>query len=131
MYSASVCAYPMTTARRHAIPALMLLLATSAVAQPVSEDAELHRAYSQAVRHAIRTHWVLPAEGVTGQCPVLVRQLPGGEVLHAAAHPACAFDEAGRRSVEDAVWAASPLPYHGFERVFASEMRVTVRADGE
>ena len=99
MYSASVCAYPMTTARRHAVPALMLLLATSAVAQPLSEDAELHRAYSQAVRHAIRTHWVLPAEGVTGQCPVLVRQLPGGEVLHVAAHPACTFDEAGRRSV--------------------------------
>ena len=58
-------------------------------------------------------------------------QLPGGEVLHVAAHPACTFDEAGRRSVEDAVWAASPLPYHGFERVFAREMRVTVRADGE
>ena len=109
----------------------MLLLATSAVAQPVSEDADMHRAYSQAVREAIRKHWTPPDARVAGACPVLVRQLPGGEVLHVAAHPACTFDEAGRRSVEDAVWAASPLPYHGFERVFAREMRVTVRADGE
>ena len=121
----------MTVARRHATLAFALLLATSAVAQSVSEDAGLHRAYSQAVRHAIRTHWMPPAEGVAGQCPVLVRQLPGGEVLQVEAHPSCTFDEAGRRSVEDAVWAASPLPYHGFERVFAREMRVTVRADGK
>ena len=62
---------------------------------------------------------------------ILVQGLRVEEAAHAAAHPACAFDEAGRRSVEDAVWAASPLPYHGFERVFAREMRVTVRADGE
>ncbi|KAF1724386.1 TonB C-terminal domain-containing protein [Pseudoxanthomonas japonensis] len=116
---------------RHVVMVLLVLLTTSAYAQPVSEDADLHRAYSQAVRQAIRTHWTPPDAGVTGACPVLVRQLPGGEVLHVEAHHGCAFDEAGRRSVEDAVWAASPLPYHGYERVFAREMRVTVRADGE
>jgi len=117
--------------RRTFAAALVLLFASAATAQPVSEDADLHRAYSQAVRQAIRAHWMPPAAGVTGTCPVLVRQLPGGDVLHVEAHRDCAFDEAGRRSVEDAVWAASPLPYHGYERVFAREMRVTVRADGE
>lgn len=120
-----------TPGRRH-LAALALLLATTvATAQPVSEDADLHRAYSQAVRHAIRTHWQRPDTGVAGACPVLVRQLPGGEVLHVQAHASCTFDEAARQSVEDAVWAASPLPYRGYERVFAREMRVTVHADGE
>lgn len=117
--------------RRTCAAALVLLFANAATAQPVSEDADLHHAYSQAVRQAIRAHWMPPAAGVNGACPVLVRQLPGGDVLHVEAHHGCAFDEAGRRSVEDAVWAASPLPYHGYERVFAREMRVTVRADGE
>ena len=121
----------MPVSRRTCAAALVLLFANAATAQPVSEDADLHRAYSQAVRQAIRTHWTPPAAGVNGACPVLVRQLPGGDVLHVEAHHGCAFDEAGRRSVEDAVWAASPLPYHGYERVFAREMRVTVRADGE
>lgn len=111
--------------------ALLLAGVVSSSAQPVSEDADLHHAYSQAVRQAIRTHWTPPDASVIGACPVLVRQLPGGDVLHVEAHHGCAFDEAGRRSVEDAVWAASPLPYHGYERVFAREMRVTVRADGE
>lgn len=110
---------------------LAWVLASTASAQPASEDGELHRAYSQAVRQAIRAHWMMPERGVSGACPVLVRQLPGGDVLHVEAHLGCTFDEAGRRSVEDAVWVASPLPYHGYERVFAREMRVTVRADGE
>lgn len=111
--------------------ALLLAGGMSSRAQPVSEDADLHSAYSQAVRQAIRTHWTPPDAGVAGACPVLVQQLPGGEVLHVEAHHGCAFDEVGRRSVEEAVWAASPLPYYGYERVFAREMRVTVRADGE
>jgi colicin import membrane protein len=84
--------------------------------------------YYAALADAIRRQWTRPESVRPGQrCPVEIRQIPGGEVVSVEAQPSCPYDALGRRSVEAAVLKASPLPYAGFEDVFARE--VTLRFD--
>ena len=66
--------------------------------------------YMFALRQKIERNWVKPASAVQGvSCTVSVRQLPGGEVVSVVVER-CNGDEAVRRSVEAAVFKASPLP---------------------
>ena len=66
--------------------------------------------YIYAIGQKIVRNWIPPASSVQGlKCVVSVRQLPGGEVVSVVIER-CNGDEAVRRSVEAAVYKASPLP---------------------
>lgn len=75
--------------------------------------------YQSALQQAITDKWTRPDSVAVGtRCRIIIRQLPGGEVLNAEVQPGCPYDEMGKRSVEAAVLKAQPLPYRGFESVF-------------
>lgn len=93
----------------------------------------LHNAsYIAALQAAILRKWTRPESVRIGQeCQVLIRQIPGGEVVSVQVSPDCPYDELGRRSVEAAVLKASPLPYAGYEDVFARDPVFTFRAEDQ
>lgn len=82
-------------------------------------DPNLLGQYQAALQEAILRNWSRPDNVPLGQrCRIVIRQLPGGQVMDAKVDPSCPYDELGRRSVEAAVLKAQPLPYAGFEAVF-------------
>jgi colicin import membrane protein len=87
---------------------------------------DLAARYAAAIQAAVSNQWIRPDSVPLGQrCRVVIRQLPGGEVIDAKVDPSCPYDEAGRRSVEAAVLRAQPLPYRGFEQVFSRTLNFT------
>jgi len=105
--------------------------ATSAPPPPGNNgvDAGLLARYQAALQAAILNQWQRPDSVPLGQrCRITIRQLPGGEVIDVQVSPSCPYDEAGRRSVEAAVLRAQPLPYAGFERVFARQLDLNFEA---
>lgn len=93
-------------------------------------DDGLRGRYAAALQEAIRAKWIRPENIPAGAlCVLRIRQLPGGEVVDAQVEAPCVFDEQGRRSVEAAVLKAQPLPYAGFEPVFARTLTIRFRAD--
>lgn len=84
--------------------------------------------YSQALQLKIESQWTgkPPPPGQT--CRVLVHQMPGGEVLTAEPVEPCGFDDMGRTSLRQAVAAASPLPFSGFEAVFQRQAILIFKA---
>ena len=93
-------------------------------------DQSLLAQYKAALQQAIARRWTRPESVPLGQpCKVAIRQLPGGDVVSAVAEPSCPYDELGRRSVETAVLKASPLPYAGFEDVFARTITFNFQAE--
>lgn len=117
--------------RERAALLVALSLCLSAQAQsPARDEAALVRAYSRALHDAVHAHWQPPdGADVTGVCALVVRQLPGGDVLDVQPHPTCEYDEAGQASVVDAVFQASPLPYRGYETVFSRELRLMFQTE--
>lgn len=80
---------------------------------------DLAARYAAALQAAILRNWTRPESVPLGQrCRIVIRQIPGGEVIEAKVDSSCPYDELGRRSVEAAVLKAQPLPYAGFEPVF-------------
>ncbi|HET6633193.1 MAG TPA: TonB C-terminal domain-containing protein [Rhodanobacteraceae bacterium] len=82
-------------------------------------DSALAAQYAAALTNTITRNWLRPdniPKGVT--CPLRIVQIPGGQVISVTVLPSCPFDEPGRRSVENAVRRAQPLPYNGYESVF-------------
>lgn len=80
-------------------------------------------AYIAALQNAITQNWLRPDNIPTGViCPVDIVQIPGGQVISATVLPSCPFNEVGKRSVQNAVMRASPLPYKGFEKQFQREI---------
>lgn len=99
-----------------------------AAASGGGDDGPLGR-YAAALQDAIRAKWVRPDNIPAGAtCRLVIRQLPGGEVMDAQVSSPCVYDEAGRRSIEAAVLKAQPLPYAGFEKVFRRELTLNFRA---
>ncbi|MCD9027441.1 TonB C-terminal domain-containing protein [Luteimonas sp. BDR2-5] len=97
--------------------ALLAAGGSGAPAAWASDD--LRAGYAAALRAAVQRTWLRPDTLAEGQhCRVLVRQLPGGEVVAVEPLPDCDFDAQARQSLVRAVHRASPLPYAGFERVF-------------
>jgi len=96
--------------------------ADAAASAPPGErgtDPGLLAKYRAALQAAIVQNWRKPDNIPSGQrCKIVIRQLPGGEVIDARVDPSCPYDEQGRREVEAAVLKAQPLPYAGFEPVF-------------
>ena len=92
-------------------------------------DTGLAARYAAALQDAILRNWTRPDTVPIGQeCRIVIRQIPGGEVVSAEVDPSCPYDELGRRSVEAAVLKAQPLPYVGFESVFQRTLRLNFRA---
>ena len=95
------------------------------------DSRSIENAQSQvALKNAILRQWTRPESVRLGQeCQVLIRQIPGGEVVSVEISPSCPYDEQGRRSVEAAILKASPLPYAGFEDVFVRNPVLKFRAE--
>ena len=99
-----------------------------AAASGAGDDGLLGR-YAAALQDAIRSKWIRPDNIPPGAvCRLVIRQLPGGEVMDVQVSSPCAYDESGRRSIEAAVLKAQPLPYSGFEKVFKRELILNFRA---
>ncbi|QNK00186.1 cell envelope integrity protein TolA [Dyella telluris] len=83
-------------------------------------DAGLRAQYLAAIQNTLKQNWVGPDNMPTNQqCLLHIVQLQGGQVVSAKVDSSCPFDEAGRKSVEDAAMRANQLPYKGFESVFS------------
>ena len=96
----------------------------------IKSSAKDRAAYYVATVDAIRRQWTRPDKlSPTIVCPVRITQRRGGEVVDVEVLPTCAYDADARRSVEVAIRKASPLPYAGFEDVFATSMTLRFRAD--
>jgi colicin import membrane protein len=101
---------------------------SDAAASGGGDDGLLGR-YAAALQTAITQKWVRPDNIPSGAvCKLVIRQLPGGEVIDAQVSTPCVYDEAGRRSIEAAVLKAQPLPYAGFEKVFTRQLTLNFRA---
>ncbi|KAF1708640.1 cell envelope integrity protein TolA [Pseudoxanthomonas sacheonensis] len=82
-------------------------------------DEGLLAKYRAAIQSAVSAQWTRPETVPLGtRCRVVIKQLPGGQVMSAEVQPGCAMDQAGQDSLERAVLKAQPLPYRGFESVF-------------
>ena len=93
-------------------------------------DAGLAARYAAALQAAIVVKWTRPDSIPAGAvCRLVIRQLPGGEVMDVKVSSPCAYDEQGRRSIEAAVLKAQPLPYQGFEAVFNRTLTLNFRAE--
>lgn len=86
-----------------------------------AEDQGLRAAYIAALRIAIRQHWQY--DGPKGSCRLTLQQSQGGTVVSVASSN-CALDTVGRRALESAALMAQPLPYVGYESVYADFMDV-------
>jgi uncharacterized protein YecT (DUF1311 family) len=104
---------------------LSALTAVPAAAEPVNQD--LARRYAEAISNSVTSRWLRPDNLAAQSCDVDIVQSPGGDVLSADAAPSCPYDDDGKRSVENAVLRSSPLPYAGYESVFARHLIFTFR----
>ncbi len=85
--------------------------------------------YKYAIDQQIQRYWVKPASAVAGiECVVNVRQLPGGEVVGATIGK-CNGDDAVKRSIEAAVFKASPLPEPEDPTLFDRNLRITFKPE--
>lgn len=90
---------------------------------------DLSAKYAAAIQQKVSGQWTRPDSVPLGQkCQVAITQIPGGQVIQAKVGANCPFDEAGKRSIEAAVLNAQPLPYRGFESVFARTITFTFTA---
>ena len=86
-------------------------------------------AYVYAIQQRIERAWVAPASAVPGlECVILVRQVPGGQVIGATIE-SCNGDAAVRRSIEAAVFKASPLPEPSNPTLFERNLRITFKPE--
>ena len=85
---------------------------------------ELDR-YIFAITRRIQQAWVPPASAAPGlKCVVQVRQVPGGQVVGVTI-TSCNGDAAVQRSIEAAVYRASPLPEPENPSLFDRNLRIT------
>lgn len=88
--------------------------------------------YQLAIQQSVTQSWLRPESTRAGlQCRIRIVQIPGGEVISVSVASPCNADDVTRGSIERAVMRAQPLPYRGFESVFAREITFTFRYDGE
>lgn len=104
----------------------------AAAARAQAEQKELASArelYMLAIRQKVKRHWIKVPSAVVGQtCRAVIRQIPGGEVISVEME-SCDGDAALQRSVEQAIYMASPLPAPPDPRVFERALRFTFVVD--
>jgi len=92
-------------------------------------QANAEAAYMYAIQQRIKMNWVQPPTATSGlECVVNIRQFPGGEVASVTIG-SCNGDSVVRRSIENAVRLASPLPTPKDPSVFDRNIRLTFRPD--
>lgn len=85
--------------------------------------------YIFAIQRKIQQSWIKPASAGPGlECVINVRQVPGGEVISAAIER-CNGDAAVQRSIEAAVFKASPLPEPENPALFERNLRITFKPE--
>lgn len=92
-----------------------------------SDHTDLSSAYAAAIQNAVTPNWLRPDNIAAAPCEVNIVQSPGGDVVSATAAANCPYDDAGKRSVENAVLRTKTLPYKGFESVFNRKITITFR----
>ncbi|OOG55616.1 cell envelope integrity protein TolA [Rhodanobacter sp. C03] len=92
-----------------------------------SPNSSLADLYAAAIQNAVTPNWLRPDNMPSVACQVHIVQSPGGDVLSATVDSSCPYDDAGRRSVENAVLRTKTLPYKGFESVFQRNLTFTFR----
>jgi colicin import membrane protein len=92
-----------------------------------SANSDLSSEYAAAIQNAVTPNWLRPDNMVAASCKVNIVQSPGGDVVSATVDSSCPYDDAGRRSVENAVLRTKTLPYKGFESVWRRELTFTFR----
>lgn len=103
---------------------------TAATAGQGGTDDGLLAKYMAAIQSAVERQWVRPDSVTSGmRCKLIIKQIVGGEVIDAQVGSPCAMDAAGQESLKRAVMKAQPLPYRGFEDVFARQLNFTFTAD--
>ena len=111
--------------------------AESELAAQVAAEAEANAAraaglqdqYMLLIQNAVKRRWDRPLSARPGvECLVAVVQLPTGDVVSAKVER-CNGDEAVRRSIENAVLAASPLPKPPSQAVFSRTFTLTFAPD--
>ncbi len=75
-----------------------------------AQEAGLLDQYKAMIEQKVRRNWIRPPSAGAGvECTVNISQIPGGEVVDVRIAE-CNADQATRRSIEAAVFKASPLP---------------------
>lgn len=92
-----------------------------------SPNSNLADEYMAAIQNAVTPNWLRPDNMPALPCQVHIVQSPGGDVMSATVDSSCPYDDAGRRSVENAVLRTKTLPYKGFESVFQRNLTFTFR----
>jgi colicin import membrane protein len=92
-----------------------------------SANSNLADEYMAAIQNAVTPNWLRPDTMPNLPCQVNIVQSPGGDVMSATVDSSCPYDDAGRRSVENAVLRTKTLPYKGFESVFRRTLTFTFR----
>src|SRR5690625_3204782 len=95
-----------------------------------SEDADenarkatLGEEYEATIKQMIERNWHPPSTIPDDlYCPVVIRQIPGGEIVDVRITSSCNADEAMRRSMLTAINSVGDLPYGGYEEVFTREI---------
>jgi len=95
-----------------------------------SEDADenarkatLGEEYEATIKQMIERNWHPPSTIPDDlYCPVVIRQIPGGEIVDVRITSSCNADEAMRRSMLAAINSVGDLPYGGYEEVFTREI---------
>jgi colicin import membrane protein len=86
-------------------------------------------AYQFAIMQQLQRNWIEPATAITGiECIVHVKQLPSGEVVNVSVGT-CNGDDSVRRSIEAAVYKASPLPLPSNPSLFDRNLTITFRPE--
>lgn len=93
-------------------------------------DADLKAQYVAAIQNALKQNWQAPANITLQPCLLHIVQLKGGQVVSAKTDASCPLDDVGRKSLEDAAFRASPLPYQGFESVYSRTLDMTFKPNG-
>ncbi len=90
-------------------------------------DAGLLDQYAEVIRQKVERNWIRPASARQGiACVVLVKQIPGGDVVDVKVTE-CNGDAAVVRSIEAAVLRASPLPPPPDPKLFDRSLRFEFR----
>ncbi len=93
-------------------------------------DQGLQAQWLAAIQSAVTQAWLRPDNIPTGVvCKIDITQIPGGQVIDAHVESSCPYDQVARRSVENAVMRAQPLPYHGFEKVFQRQITLNFKVN--
>lgn len=92
-----------------------------------ARDSGMLDQYAEIIRQKVERNWIKPASARSGlNCTVLVRQIPGGEVVDVRVAE-CNGDAAVLRSIEAAVLRSSPLPPPPDPTLFERSLRFEFR----